>query len=106
MTDQPIIAAHPRDPQVSTAPPFALSLWDSAKDIGEVDFVVHVPTSPRSDVTATNALMVGIAMLIADHQGLLDDLLARTFPEGPPSETEAVAYADLLIQGEANALAA
>ena len=100
------IAAHPSDPDVTSAPPFALSLWDSASDIGEVDFVVHVPLNPRADVPASNALMVGIAMLIADQQGDLDNLLSRTFPEGPPSEAEAAAYADLLIQGEANVLVA
>lgn len=101
MPETPVIAASPADPDLITPPPFALSLWDSPTEPGEVDFIVHVPTHPQPGKVASNALMVGIAILIADHQGELDNLLSRTFPEGPPSETEAVAYAELLIQGDA-----
>lgn len=100
------IAAHPDDPDLKEAPPFALSLWDAKDEPGEVDFIVHVPSSPRPNEPASHALMVGIAILIADQQGELDNLISRTFPDGPPSEAEAVAYAELLIQGDANDLPA
>lgn len=101
MTDQPIIASHPDDPQITEAPPFALSLWDSKDEPGEVDFVVHVPAEALKDRPASPALLVGLGMLIADQQGDIDHIISRTFPDGPPSEAEAIAYADLLIKGEA-----
>lgn len=105
MTSDVIIAAHPSDPDVTAPPPFALTTWNSLAEPGEVDLIVHLPNAPL-DRPASAALMIGIGILIAEQQGVIDDLVSRTFPDGPPSEREAVAYAELLIQGNANALPA
>ncbi len=100
------LAAHPDDPDVKAPPPFAISVWDSAEEPGEVDLIVHYTNTPSPTKTASTALMVGLGILIAEQQGEIDNIISRTFPDGPPSEAEAVAYAELLITGNANDLPA
>ena len=100
------LPAHPEDPEITKAPAFAVAFYDSEEEPGEIDLIVHYTNDARADKTASNALMAGIALLIADKQGDLDHIVARTFPDGPPTELEAVATIDLLIEGEANDLPA
>lgn len=100
MPPEAVIAAHPSDPDLTTAPEFALSLWRNP-DPSEIDVIVNFKNNLGQD-PASPALMHGLAILIADQQGYLHKVADQLQANGPLSEAQVGTYITMLIEGAAN----
>ena len=96
------IAARASDPSLLVPPDFSLSFWPLEGDRDEVEVSVHVKTNPSHERVASAALIHGIAVMALDQQGQIGEMAAEMFPNGLPSEAEAVALIELLMKEDAN----
>lgn len=95
----PVIVTQESHEDPGAAPEFSASLWDGDTP-DDIQFVVHVKNTMSSERRASPALLTGLAIMIADQQGMLAGIIEAVFPTETPTEAQVEAYLGMLIQGD------
>lgn len=79
---------------------FVLAAYpDGVLNGGDVNLSVHT-TEDATQEPASNALLYGLAILMLDQTGVIDQTMAHIVQDGVPSEADAVARINLLLKEE------
>lgn len=85
-------------------PDFALSVYDDGE--GDIEIHAHLPTEPPSiSKHASLPTLYGLAILILDRQGTINNIIDQILAEGPINEVEAQNRIANLLEQEHNDLA-
>ncbi len=82
-------------------PAFVFSTFVTDGDLdcgGDVDIVTHMPKNLSETAPASNALLYGLAVLMLDATGAIDDTILKIIDKGVPSEVEVSRQIDLMLQ--------
>lgn len=86
---------------------FALSTFIEPDDGGGgVGLTINVPLDVTETSPAPNALLYGLAILMLEQLGKIDEMMLAICEDGIPSEAEASRQIELLMQGQANVIQA
>lgn len=99
MSDKTIIGVEARSGNNADVPQISIALWRGSENKDEIDYVIHVLDKP-TDQPASPALLTGLAILALERRGYLAKAAARMFPDGPPTEAEAIDHINLLLDEE------
>ncbi|UTC29902.1 hypothetical protein BAJUN_02960 [Bajunvirus bajun] len=103
---QKIIETPPQGVPDIDAPDFQLACFPGdptdGGDRGDCDMIVSLQGPPDIKKHASMALLVGLAILVLDQQGTLNDTVQAMLAEGPISEVDAHNRITLLLQEEQN----
>ena len=101
-----LVTVQPQDGEDNTGVPhLSVAFYVGEDDPTEVDMVIGV-LEDASERPASNALLTGLAVLALERQGFVARAIEQMFPQGRPTERQAVEHVQLLTTDEANARAA
>lgn len=77
-------------------PAFALTVHDDGE--GDIEIATHIISDPSPLNHASLGLMYGLAVLMLDRQGAMEQVIEALLKAGPMSETDCADAINLLMQ--------
>lgn len=88
-------------------PSFALATFIEHDDGGGgVNLSVTISEPDATDAPAPNALLYGLAILMLNQSGAIDEMMNAICADGAPTKAEAIRQIQFLLQDDANDLRA
>lgn len=81
-------------------PAFALTVHDDGE--GDIQIETHILSNPSPHNHASLGLMYGLALLMLDRQGIIEEIVEGLLRSGPMSETDCADAIALLLQQDPN----